>query len=157
MEIRNLNDVEVEVDDDDPPGYHPGYARLGPMLGASMIGMSVFELPPGNAVCPYHFELNNEEWLLCISGAPILRTPDGEQTLRAGDVVCFPEGPAGAHHVRNDGDEPLRVAILSTKREPGVAIYPDSNKLGVFSSELRHMVRLEPSLDYWDGEQTGTV
>src|SRR2546423_7633068 len=125
MEILNLFAVETKADDDDPPGYHPSYARLGPTLGASMLGMTVYELPPGNSVCPYHYELNKEEWLVAITGRRTLRTPEGERTLEPGDVVCFPEGPEGAHAVRNDGEEPSRVGILSTKREPGVAFYPD--------------------------------
>ena len=34
-----------------------------------------------------------------LSGSPTLRGPDGERVLRAGDVVCFPVGPDGAHQV----------------------------------------------------------
>jgi hypothetical protein len=55
--------------------------------------------------------------------------------------------------VRNDADEPARVGILSTKPSTAVAVYPDSGKVGVWSGIERHMIRDEPQLDYWDGEE----
>jgi uncharacterized cupin superfamily protein len=148
----NVHEVEAQGDPDDAPGFQPRLARIGPTLGGAKIGMSIYELPPGQAICPYHFELGNEEWLICLAGAPTLRTPEGERPLRRGDVVCFPAGPDGAHLVRNETGETARVALLSTKRTPHVAIYPDSRKLGVWYGDEHHMVRLDPQLDYWDGE-----
>lgn len=149
--VANVFDVEVAADEGDPPGYAASYARLAPLVGGKAIGMSVYELPPGQSICPYHYEATDEEWLICLAGAPVLRTPAGEQALAAGDVVCFPAGEAGAHKV-TAGEERARVAIFSTRSEVGVAIYPDSGKLGVWFQGLHHMVRLEPQLDYWDGE-----
>ncbi len=117
------------------------------------MGMSVYELSPGQAICPYHFEWTHEEWLIVIHGHPTLRTPEGERELEPGDVVCFPAGPAGAHHVGNAGLEPTRVAVLSTKSEIGIAEYPDSKKLGIWLGETHYMLRNAEPLDYWDGER----
>ena len=114
--------------------------------------MSVYELPTGQAICPYHFEWTDEEWLIVLAGAPTLRTPDGERTLERGDTVCFPAGPRGAHHVRNDGAQLARVAILSTKNPFGIAEYPDSDKVGVWAGDAHYMLRRANHLDYWDGE-----
>lgn len=150
--VFNLFDGPLETERAEPLGFRWSAARLGPLLGATKLGMSVYELEPGERSFPYHYEHGNEEWLLVVSGEPTLRAPDGEQRLRAGDVVCFPEGPAGAHQVRNDTDTRLRVAILSTKQSPGVAVYPDSDKLGVWDDDGFTMVRRSPQLDYWDGE-----
>jgi hypothetical protein len=36
----NLFDAAVEYDDDDPDGYHAGYVRAAPQLGA-MLGATV--------------------------------------------------------------------------------------------------------------------
>ncbi len=79
----------------------------------SLTGFGVYELEPGEATWPYHFELNEEEWLIVVAGEVTLRTPDGERILRVGDVVCFPAGAAGAHAMRNDRrvDRPLRDAV----------------------------------------------
>jgi uncharacterized cupin superfamily protein len=149
--VANVHDVELKLDEGDPPGYGARYARLGPLLGGGKLGMTVYELPPGESICPYHYEVTEEEWLICLAGAPLLRTADGERALEPGDVVCFPAGPAGGHKV-TAGAEPARVAICSTIAAVGVTVYPDSRKLGVWHQGERHMVRLEPQLDYWDGE-----
>lgn len=136
-----------------PDGYRCNAASIGKRLGAEHIGMTVYELPPGQAVCPYHFEWTDEEWLLVLAGTPTLRSPDGERVLAPGDTVCFPAGPDGAHLVRAT-DEPARIAILSTKSRFGVAEYPDSHKIGVWSGSTQvHMLRSAEQLDYWDGER----
>jgi uncharacterized cupin superfamily protein len=73
--------------------------------------------------------------------------------LEPGDTVCFPMGPDGAHFVRNAGDELVRVAILSTKNDVGIAEYPDSDKVGVWANGTHYMLRRADHLDYWDGER----
>jgi len=148
--IVNLFDVEVGRDEGDPPGYDTGYARVGPLIGASALGLSVYELPPGQSICPYHWEAGDEEWLIVLTGRPTLRMPDGERDLGPLDSVCFSEGPDGAHKVTNRSEETLRVAILSTRREPAIAVYPDSNKVGVWPPGK--LFRLGDAVDYWDGE-----
>ena len=40
--------------------------------------------------------------------------------------------------------------MLSTKNEPGIAVYPDSNKVGVWPPGK--LFRLDDAVDYWDGE-----
>ena len=146
----NLYEVETKGDDDDPPGYETPYARIGPLIGASALGATVYDLGPGQSVCPYHYEYGFEEWLFVLTGSPTLRDPDGEHELSPGDVVLFPEGPDGAHKVTNRTEEPVRIVIASNKGEPGVAIYPDSGKVGVWP--LDKIFRLADAVDYWDGE-----
>src|SRR3954470_24537983 len=86
----------------EPPGYDLTRAvRVGKAIGATQLGMSIYELPPGQAICPYHFEWTDEEWLIVLDGEPTVRTPEGERTLVRGDTVCFPAGPAGAHWTGN--------------------------------------------------------
>jgi uncharacterized cupin superfamily protein len=136
-----------------PDGYRCNAVRVGPRIGASRMGMTVYDLPEGQAVCPYHFEWTDEEWLIVLDGAPTLRSPQGERTLERGDVVCFPAGPDGAHMVRNAGVGVVRVAILSTKSDVGVVEYPDSDKVGVWVGSRQYMLRRSDQLDYWDGER----
>jgi len=147
----NLFDVEVTKDADDPDGYHTSYARIGPLVGSRLLGLSVYELPPGQSICPYHYEIGFEEWLLVLSGTPTLRTPAGERELRPWDVAFFADGEAGAHKVTNRTDETLRVAMLSNKSDPGAAVYPDSDKIGVFPPNK--LFRLGDAVDYWEGER----
>jgi uncharacterized cupin superfamily protein len=148
----NVFEAELVVDEGDPEAYaEVGYARLAPLIGASMLGMTIYELPPGKSNCPYHYEHGNEEWLIVLSGRLTLRTPDGETALAAWDAVCFPDGEAGAHKLTNRSDEPVRLAMLSTKNEPSIAIYPDSDKIGVWPPGKQF--RLGDAVDYWEGER----
>jgi uncharacterized cupin superfamily protein len=108
------------------------------------------------AICPYHFHWGDEERLVVVSGTPTVRTPNGEQMLEPGDVVCFLVGPEGAHRVHNASDNAARVALFSNKHEFGIIEYPDSDKIGVWGrhdESLDHVIRRSPDLDYWDGER----
>jgi uncharacterized cupin superfamily protein len=150
----NLFSVPAEEWSARPDGYRLASARLGPHLGASRLGATVYDLPPGQSSFPYHYEYGCEEWLLVVQGRPTLRHPGGEDELGPGDLVGFPEGPEGAHKVTNATDETVRIMILSTKGAPGVAVYPDSDKVGVFTEDGADdvMVRRESDVDYWDRE-----
>jgi uncharacterized cupin superfamily protein len=149
-EVVNIYDVVADGDAADPAGYRARMARFGPRIGAEQLGGSVYELDPGESVCPYHYEYPEEEWLIVLAGRPTLRDPEGEHELDLGDVVCFPEGPDGAHKVTNDSDELVRILMLSTKAKTAVAVYPDSGKVGVWP--LGKLFRLADEVDYWDGE-----
>jgi len=94
MDPFNLFDATVpqEVDESRPEGFRRLHLSIGALVGASQIGATLYELPPGQRICPYHYEYNNEEWMLVLEGRPTLRTPSGERELRPGDVVAFPEG-----------------------------------------------------------------
>jgi uncharacterized cupin superfamily protein len=156
MEIFNLFHGEADVgpSGDEPPGYElTRAARVGKAIGATRLGLSIYDLPTGQAICPYHFEWTDEEWLFVIAGTPTVRTPEGERVLEPGDTVCFPEGPDGAHHIRNDAEGVCRVALLSTKNGVGIAEYPDSDKVGVWAGRTHYMLRRSDHLEYWDGER----
>jgi len=126
--------------------------RFGQAIGAEQLGASVYELDPGESICPYHYEFPEEEWLLVLEGNPTLRDPDGEHVLDPGDLVVFVEGPEGAHKVSNGADQSgvARVMLLSTKSNTAVCVYPDSNKVGVWP--LGKLFRLDDAVDYYDGE-----
>jgi uncharacterized cupin superfamily protein len=146
-----VNLLELGLTDDDyPVGYHVLYQRIGPLIGAKQLGLSVYELPPGQSVCPYHYEVGFEEWLIVLAGSPTLRTPEAEEELRPWDVAFFPDGEDGAHKVTNRTEQTVRVAILSNKAQPGVVVYPESNKLAVWPQNK--LFRLTDAVDYWDGE-----
>ena len=118
-----------------PDGFRRHSARVGALLGAARTGLSVYELPPGQAVGPYHYEDPEEEWLLVVSGAPTLRHPGGDDQLEPWDLVFFPSGPAGAHLVRNDSESTARVAMFSSITAVGAVVYPDSDMIQIFTTE----------------------
>jgi len=118
-----------------PDGFRRYSTRVGAALGAARTGLSVYELPPGQAVGPYHYEDPEEEWLLVVSGTPTLRHPGGEEQLEPWDLVFFPAGPAGAHHVRNNGESTARVAMFSSITGVGAVVYPDSDMIQLFTTD----------------------
>ena len=55
MRSVDVGSPTFTYDEDDPPGYRAGLFRPGPELGASVTGASVYELRPGEQICPYHY------------------------------------------------------------------------------------------------------
>jgi uncharacterized cupin superfamily protein len=109
-----------------------GRIDLARALGSADTAMYVYDLAPGASSSPYHYEYE-EEWLLVVEGTVALRAPDGEQTLQRGELVRFPPGPEGAHKVMNRSDARARTLMFSSSRVPAVSVYPDSDKIGVWS------------------------
>ena len=94
-----------------------------------------------------------------LEGMLTVRTPEGEEEVAAGEAVCFPEGPDGAHKLTNRSDAPVRLLMSSTKNNPAVAVYPDSDKIGVWpvlgGGPDKVMVKRSSDVDYWEGELPG--
>jgi uncharacterized cupin superfamily protein len=154
MRRVRLTDLALVADPDDPEGFRAPRGRIAPEVGSQQTGASLYELPPGQAVCPYHYEHSEEEWVLVIEGRPSVRTPEGVERLEPLDLVFFPTGPEGAHQIRNDTDAPARVLMWSTVVFPAVTVYPDSDKVGVYvrggADDL--IVERSSGVDYYRGE-----
>ncbi len=155
MPNANVFSADYEYEDSTPEGYHAGEAPVAPTPGAGALTVRIYEVRPGQSMCPYHYEYE-EEWLLVLAGELTVRRPTGEEPLIAGDLVCFPPGPDGAHKVTNRGSAPARAMMFSSAREPAVAVYPDSGKIGVWppnDADDLMLRREDGNVDYWDGER----
>jgi uncharacterized cupin superfamily protein len=154
MKTANIFHADFEYDADDPPGFEVGMARVGKAAGGEALSVKLFELPPGQSLCPYHYEYE-EEWLIVLEGNAAVRTPDGIQALERGDVVRFAPGPDGAHRVLCRGEAPARVLMFSSAHEPAVAVYPDSDKIGVWPGNAADNLmvrRADGNVGYYEGE-----
>ena len=89
------------------------------------MGATLYELAPGAPESRMHMHFGAEEMFFVLSGRPLFRNPQGEETLAAGDVVFCPEGRAGAHTFSNPTDEPVRLLALSAGGFPDVVAYPE--------------------------------
>jgi uncharacterized cupin superfamily protein len=145
---------EDKYDAADPEHYRVAEAPFGQAAGGRELTVRLYELPTGQRMCPYHYE-HVEEWLLVVAGDVQVRTPRGIDSAVAGDLICFPAGPDGAHQVYNEMVAPARVVMFSAATEPAVCVYPDSDKVGVWIDDKQWMFRgAEGHLDYFDGEPT---
>jgi uncharacterized cupin superfamily protein len=131
-----------------------GRIDVSSVLGSNTTTMYVYDLEPGRSSCPYHYEYD-EEWLLVLEGAIVLRAPDGEHTLERGDLLCFPSGPDGAHKLSNRSDSPARILMFSSARVPAVSVYPDSDKIGVWPGNEADaaVFRRSTAVPYSHGEE----
>lgn len=72
-------------------------------------------------------------------------------------IACPNGGAEVAHQIINTGSAPLRYLSLSTLSQTEVCEYPDSNKVGVWSSApgatgLRKIFLADAEVDYYEGE-----
>src|SRR5438477_73379 len=105
MKIFNLNADEWDRTEE-REGWRFKDAWVGAHTDAELIGASMYEVEPGNKQGPFHTHHANEEWAIVLRGEPTLRTHEGEQLLRQGDVVAFPRGKEGAHALAGLGARP---------------------------------------------------
>jgi uncharacterized cupin superfamily protein len=161
----NIFDPELEPGEDDPPGFKTQGARIAALAGSRHLGATVYELPPGEALCPYHWHEANEEMAIALSGSPSVRTPDGWRDLEPGDVVAFRRGAEGVHQVANRSEETARVLMVSEMNSPELVFYPDSDKLSAMTKppgrprrehEVVERFRRKDAVDYWLDEQPPT-
>jgi uncharacterized cupin superfamily protein len=148
----NFEHAELEDEPGAPDAFAPRGADIGSQIGADYLGGSLIEVPAGKTAWPYHWESAFEEWLIVLAGTPTVRTPEGEEVLAVGDVVCFPIGPDGAHQVRNATDEPIRLLMVSNRAPTNVIVYPDAGKVGVRTLWHSGNYLMDAGVDYWQGE-----
>jgi uncharacterized cupin superfamily protein len=154
MKTFNLHSDEWD-ETRDRDGWRIKEAFVGHHIGGALLGASMAEVEPGNKLWPYHTHHANEEWVIVLRGEPTLRTPEGEQPLKEGDVACFPRGKDGAHQIINATDAPVRVLMLSSMIEPEIVEYLDTGKVlaGDAAGDTFMFSRPGPRVEYWEGEE----
>lgn len=70
MPQLNVFEGQFEYDDGDPEGYRAGMVNVGAALGAQETAIKLFEIPPSESLCPYHYEYV-EEWRSCSRASPL--------------------------------------------------------------------------------------
>ena len=143
-----------------PAGHkceHEGYEyfrrKFVPFGEANHTHVCVYEIPPMKAAYPYHFHYKTEETFYIISGTGILKTPEGEWKVSAGELIFFPAGEAGAHKLTNTSDtQPLVYIDFDVVHDIDVTVYPDSNKIAVWGKDTNRVYRTDDDVDYYTGE-----
>jgi uncharacterized cupin superfamily protein len=104
--VRNARDMKwwdvrprgfvAELVDDDKP----------------QVGVNLFVLEPGNPMAMYHWEADQEGFLV-LSGEALLIVDDEERTLRAWDYFHCP--PSVPHTIVGAGDGPCAILALGAR------------------------------------------
>jgi len=134
-------------------------SSLAERLGTQTWAPTLYELGAGETTGAYRYDWCREHWALVLAGTPTLRHPDGRDVLEPGDILCLPEGEAGAHEFLNDVDELTRLLICSTLvNGPSATVYPDQNTYVLrVPGQTAYRFQLTDKLDdYWDGEPNAT-
>ncbi len=157
MPMVNERDVDWQEYDHGDAAFRR--KELSDAADGEQLGASLYELPPGKRSWPYHYHTANEEALYVLSGSGTIRLAEENHDLEAGDFVAMPADERGGHRVVNDGDEPLRYLMVSTMNEPDVALYPDTEKFGVFvgappggreERTFHGFYPIDETVPYWD-------
>ncbi|QUI23624.1 cupin domain-containing protein [Vallitalea pronyensis] len=125
--------------------------RLSEVVQSDNLYFDVRSLDPDKYSYPYHFHRNAEELFVIISGKAMLRTPNGFDELKKGDIVFFEKGPQGAHQLYNHTEEPCKFLDIRTNNGMDICEYPDSNKINILPD-----VEVYPNsqrVDYYKGEE----
>ena len=113
----------------------------------------VYELSPGKSAYPYHYHLKNEETFFILWGEGLLRTPEGERAVKAGDLLFFPAGEDGAHKLTNTSQSEMLVYLdFDIVHDLDVTVYPDSGKIGIWGKDTNKIYRIDDDVDYYEGE-----
>lgn len=160
--VINLSEAESRTTE---KGTRFGFTNkvLGHATGATGIGCSWYEVPPGRTAFPFHYHCANEEALFILEGEGSLRIGEERVSVSAGDYVTLVPGPDHAHQLINTGSAPLRYLCMSTLGTTAEVVgYPDSNKVGVLAVRkgwkfpepplIRLICKAGASLDYYEGE-----
>jgi uncharacterized cupin superfamily protein len=94
-------------------------------FGLSQFGVNRVELAPGAWSTQRHWHKTNDECVIVISGELVLVTDDGEESLRAGDCVCFRAGDRNAHHMQNRSSEAAVYYDIGGRDAWDVSTFPD--------------------------------
>ncbi len=115
--------------------------------------VSIYEIPPRKSAYPYHYHYKNEEIYYIIIGKGLLRTPDGEREVCAGELLFFPASAEGAHKLTNISEtEPLVYIDFDVTHDLDIAVYPESGKLGVWGMNINKIFHNSADVDYYEGE-----
>jgi uncharacterized cupin superfamily protein len=108
--------------------YHAdGRGAVLPFEGETdfpQVGINLYVLPPGVAMSMYHWEADQEDFLV-LAGNPLLLVEGEERPLRQWDFVHFP--PETNHNIIGAGDDPCVVLAIGAREHqdgPGWGGYP---------------------------------
>ena len=161
--IANIADIPLRTVGDGR-NFVGQCGRIGSLIGARKLGCQLHVVQAGQKAFPRHAHHANEEMFFIVSGSGTYRFGAETRAIRAGDVIAAPAGDVStAHQILNTSDAELRYLAFSTRLDPDVVEYADSNKFavtslipeggGLMSAGFKFIGRMDSAVDYFDGEK----
>lgn len=130
-----------------------GFVRRDLVPGGQHCRMACYEIPPGKSNYPFHYHTEVEECFYILRGKGLLKTPEGEAAVEAGDFLFFPACEEGAHKLTNVSETEMLVYLdFDTCHPMNVCVYPDSGKVGIWGMGIRQLFYMDSQVGYYDGE-----
>jgi uncharacterized cupin superfamily protein len=82
-------------------------------------------LEPGALSSLRHWHLNEDEFVMVLTGECVLVEDEGETVMRAGDCAAFPANTPNGHHFINRSGSVAQFLVVGTKAPREVATYSD--------------------------------
>ncbi|HPS12600.1 MAG TPA: cupin domain-containing protein [Prolixibacteraceae bacterium] len=128
--LKNYQETEGQ-----PMGEGGNHFTVKPVIPrdeATKCRVNFVEVEPGNFAYGYHYHEMSEEVFYIISGTGIVKTLNGELTVKAGDAITFPTGKEGSHVIRNGSEtEKLIYIDFGTVHPAEIVHLPNIGKVMV--------------------------
>ncbi|MBQ3552788.1 MAG: cupin domain-containing protein [Clostridia bacterium] len=122
-----------------------------PFAAAKNTIVGIYEIPTMKSSYPYHHK--NKETFYIIGGEGILKTPSGERQVVTGDLLFFPTGSEGAHKLTNCSEtENLIYIDFDVVHDIDIAVYPDSDKIGIWGMGVNKIYPQSSDVEFYGGE-----
>ena len=168
--VVNINEIANDPDfvliRDRKGSFEAKLALIGKALGTNGMGINLTMVPPHSKAFPRHYHYHNDEMFILLEGTGILHFGDEDIPLKPFDVVHIEAGTGIPFQIDNISDQELRYLALSTLDPTDIAVYPDSNKMGLFAKgapfrdlsgdglpRLTKFIAVEEEVDYYHREE----
>ena len=99
--------------------------RLGDHAGLRNFGVNLTRIAPGGQSSCRHWHSHQDEFVYVLSGAVVLETDAGEETLAAGTCAGFPAGQRDGHRFLNRSETDAVLLVIGDRTAADEVGYPD--------------------------------
>ena len=99
--------------------------RLGQAGGLTQFGVNIVILEPGAKSSLRHWHLNEDEFVMMLTGECTMVQDAGPVVMLPGDCAAFPAGVPDGHQFINHTDAEARFLVVGTKAPVETATYSD--------------------------------
>ena len=134
--------------------YPGGYAAqigdrrqvaLGDPMGLTQFGVNQVTLGPGGQSALRHWHVEQDEFLVMLSGTCTLVDDAGETPLHPGDCAAFPANDGNGHHLVNNTDQDATFIVVGTRTKTETGHYSDVDMMVRFDEDGFHFTRRDGS------------